>query len=195
MAEDRPQPATEPLFQLHVAVANPPAPSPTEPTRAEATTTHEIEASRPFGSRPRKQEGWRASFHSVWGKEGHALSLPSKGLLDPAMQQVGRTWREDLAIELAGEIQPEEMTLAERAQAKADRLDASAHKRHSETNAFRRAANELSRAFEFGQPIAAATLAATVTSMPGNVIRRRIVGSLRACTAISASTTVSASLI
>ena len=32
--------------------------------------------------------------------------------------------REDLALELAGEIEPEEMTLAERAQMKADRLDA-----------------------------------------------------------------------
>ncbi|OWJ74554.1 DUF3560 domain-containing protein [Haematobacter genomosp. 1] len=61
--------------------------------------------------------------------------------------------REDLALELAGEIEPEEMTLAERAQMKADRLDAIADKRAAEASAFSRAANELSKAFEFGQPI------------------------------------------
>ena len=61
--------------------------------------------------------------------------------------------REDLALELAGEIEPEDMTLAERAQMKADRLDAIAEKRAAEASAFSRAANELSRAFEFGQPI------------------------------------------
>ena len=61
--------------------------------------------------------------------------------------------REDLALELAGEIEPEEMTVAERAQAKAARLDALADKRAAESSAFSRAADELSRAFEFGQPI------------------------------------------
>ncbi|TGV34779.1 DUF3560 domain-containing protein, partial [bacterium M00.F.Ca.ET.168.01.1.1] len=52
--------------------------------------------------------------------------------------------REDLAIELAGEIEPEEMTLAERAQAKADRLDELANRRHRQANAFQRAAQDLS---------------------------------------------------
>ncbi|MER9259430.1 DUF3560 domain-containing protein [Mesorhizobium sp. M0619] len=66
--------------------------------------------------------------------------------------------REDLAIELAGEIEPEEMTLAERAQAKADRLDELANKRHRQANAFQRAANELSEAFAFGQPILGAII-------------------------------------
>lgn len=61
--------------------------------------------------------------------------------------------REDLALELAGEIEPEEMTLAERAQMKADRLDAIADKRATQASAYSRAADELSRAFEFGQPI------------------------------------------
>ncbi len=61
--------------------------------------------------------------------------------------------REDLAIELAGEIEPEEMTLAERAEAKAERLDELANKRQRDANRFAAAANELSRAFEFGQPI------------------------------------------
>ncbi|WP_269581933.1 DUF3560 domain-containing protein [Roseibium sp. Sym1] len=61
--------------------------------------------------------------------------------------------REDLALELAGEIEPEEMTLAERAEAKAARLDELAEKRQRDANRFAAAANELSRAFEFGQPI------------------------------------------
>ncbi|AZO19103.1 DUF3560 domain-containing protein [Mesorhizobium sp. M2A.F.Ca.ET.037.01.1.1] len=61
--------------------------------------------------------------------------------------------REDLAIELAGEIEPEEMTLVERAQAKAERLDELAIKRHRQANAFQRAAEDLSEAFAYGQPI------------------------------------------
>ncbi len=61
--------------------------------------------------------------------------------------------REDLALELAGEIEPEEMTLAERAAVKAERLDALAEKRGKEASAFRRAASELSEQFHMGQPI------------------------------------------
>jgi len=61
--------------------------------------------------------------------------------------------REDLALELAGEIEPEEMTLAERAQMKADRLDGIADKRAAQASAFSRAADDLSQAFYMGQPI------------------------------------------
>lgn len=61
--------------------------------------------------------------------------------------------REDLATELAGEIEPEEMTIAERAQLKAERLEGIAHKRIKEANAFNAAAEELSQAFYMGQPI------------------------------------------
>lgn len=61
--------------------------------------------------------------------------------------------REDLAIELAGEIEPEGTTMAERAQAKADRLEALADKRERQANAYSRAADELSEAFYMGQPI------------------------------------------
>lgn len=61
--------------------------------------------------------------------------------------------REDLAMELAGEIEPEEMTVAERAELKAERLDGIAHKRARQANAFQAAANELSQAFYMGQPI------------------------------------------
>lgn len=61
--------------------------------------------------------------------------------------------REDLAIKLAGEIEPEEMTLAERAIVKAERLDNLAHKRRHEAEAMTRHADDLSQAFFMGQPI------------------------------------------
>lgn len=61
--------------------------------------------------------------------------------------------REDLALELAGEIEAEEMTLAERAAMKAERLDELAAKRAREANAYSRRAAELSEAFYMGQPI------------------------------------------
>ncbi|WP_430636119.1 DUF3560 domain-containing protein [Sphingomonas hankookensis] len=61
--------------------------------------------------------------------------------------------REDLALTLAGDIEPEEMTLAERAQVKAERLDNLAAKRRGEAESLNRHANELSQAFYMGQPI------------------------------------------
>ncbi|MEP4034124.1 DUF3560 domain-containing protein [Roseibium polysiphoniae] len=61
--------------------------------------------------------------------------------------------REDLCVELAGEIEPEGTTLAERAEAKAERLDALADKRERQSNAFLKAADDLSQAFPMGQPI------------------------------------------
>lgn len=61
--------------------------------------------------------------------------------------------REDLALELAGEIEPEEMTLAERAEIKAERLDNLAAKRHGQAIAFNARADQLSEAFYMGQPI------------------------------------------
>lgn len=61
--------------------------------------------------------------------------------------------REDIALELAGEIEAEEMTLAERAAAKADRLAGIAHKRAAESSAYRARAAEISEQFAYGQPI------------------------------------------
>ena len=61
--------------------------------------------------------------------------------------------REDLAIELAGDIEPEEMTLAERATIKAERLDALAHRKNADANAFARRADEIAERFAGGQPI------------------------------------------
>lgn len=61
--------------------------------------------------------------------------------------------REDLCVELAGDIEPEGTTLAERAEFKAARLDTIAENKARKANAFQRAADELSRSFEGGQPI------------------------------------------
>lgn len=60
---------------------------------------------------------------------------------------------EDLAVELAGEIEAEEMTVAERAEMKADRLDGLADKRTREANQFQKAARDISERFAQGQPI------------------------------------------
>lgn len=61
--------------------------------------------------------------------------------------------REDLAIDLAGDIEPEGVTLAERAQSKAERLDELAAKRAGDAIGFGRAARDISERFAMGQPI------------------------------------------
>lgn len=61
--------------------------------------------------------------------------------------------REDLCIELAGEITAEDSTLVDRAEAKAARLDALAEKRARQANGYYNAANRLSERFYGGQPI------------------------------------------
>lgn len=63
------------------------------------------------------------------------------------------TRREDLCLELAGEIEPEEMTLAERAQMKAARLDDLAARKSQRAGAFQKAAQDISERFYMGQPI------------------------------------------
>lgn len=61
--------------------------------------------------------------------------------------------REDFCVELAGDIEPEEMTLVERAELKAMRLDALAEKRAGQAGAFAAAAHRISERFASGQPI------------------------------------------
>ena len=61
--------------------------------------------------------------------------------------------REDLLIELAGEIEPEQTSLAERAEARAERYDEIAANKAKTANAYQRVADDLSRHFEYGQPI------------------------------------------
>ena len=61
--------------------------------------------------------------------------------------------REDLCLELAGFITAEGTTLAERAEAKAERLSNLAEKRSQQANTYRAAAERISRNFAAGQPI------------------------------------------
>lgn len=61
--------------------------------------------------------------------------------------------REDFCLSIAGEISREEMTLAERAEIKAARLNGYSARRANESNAFSQAAYDISKRFEFGQPI------------------------------------------
>jgi len=61
--------------------------------------------------------------------------------------------REDFCLKIAGEIGAEETTLVERAQAKAERLDALGHKRAHEADSYAEAVNRISKRFEAGQPI------------------------------------------
>jgi hypothetical protein len=61
--------------------------------------------------------------------------------------------REDLCIELAGEIEPEGTTLAERAELKAQRLDTIAANKARAANAYSQRASDISQRFDMGQPI------------------------------------------
>lgn len=61
--------------------------------------------------------------------------------------------REDICLELAGDITAELTTMVERASIKVDRLDDLAVKRASESNSFYAAATRISERFAAGQPI------------------------------------------
>ncbi len=61
--------------------------------------------------------------------------------------------REDFALEMAGEITAEGTTLAERAAAKAERLEDLAGKNARNSNSFLNAAHSISERFAYGQPI------------------------------------------
>ena len=112
------------------------------------------------------------SFTATYSPEDNKIRIYASSRLDAEtyarVKEAGFKWapkqelfvaprwtpqREDLAIELAGEIEAEEMTLAERAAMKAERLEGLADRRHAQANAFARRADELSQAFYMGQPI------------------------------------------
>lgn len=61
--------------------------------------------------------------------------------------------REDFLLELAGEITAEGSTVAERAEAKAERLENLATKSAAKSDAYHAAANRISERFYMGQPI------------------------------------------
>lgn len=112
------------------------------------------------------------SFTATYSPDDNKIRLYASSRLDAVtyarVKEAGFKWapkqalfvaprwtpeREDLAIELAGEIEAEEMTLAERAAIKAERLEGLADKRRAQANAFAHRADELSQAFYMGQPI------------------------------------------
>lgn len=113
-----------------------------------------------------------ATYTATYSPEDNKLRLYASSRLDTELyarvKAAGFKWapkqelfvapawspeREDLCIELAGEIEAEESTLAERAEAKADRLETLSIKRRQQANAFSRAAHDISERFAFGQPI------------------------------------------
>jgi hypothetical protein len=113
-----------------------------------------------------------SNITATYSPEDNKLRLyPSERLSEEVFQRVkdaGFRWaprqelfvapswsvsREDLAMELAGDIEPEGTTLAERAEIKAARLDAIAEKRARESDAFQNAAQAISERFSAGQPI------------------------------------------
>lgn len=60
---------------------------------------------------------------------------------------------EDFCMTLAGSIEPEEMSLADRAEFKAERLAGYSLKRANDSNVYRSRADQLSQRFAYGQPI------------------------------------------
>jgi hypothetical protein len=112
------------------------------------------------------------TYTATYSPEDNKIRLYASARLDPEtyarVRAAGFIWapkqelfvapkwtpeREDLATELAGDIEAEEMTLAERAAMKAERLDNLAHKRRGEAEALSRRADEISQRFYMGQPI------------------------------------------
>lgn len=61
--------------------------------------------------------------------------------------------REDFCIQVAGDIEAEQSTMIERAEAKAEHLENIASNREKQGNAFSETADQISKRFEFGQPI------------------------------------------
>lgn len=112
------------------------------------------------------------SFTATYSPEDNKLRIYAEEYFDDEMLQrvkdhgfrwapkqklfVAPSWtpaREDFCIELAGEITAEQTTLVERAEAKAERLDALAIKRSQQSSSYHDAANRISERFAAGQPI------------------------------------------
>jgi hypothetical protein len=74
----------------------------------------------------------------------------------PVQQLLVATWspkREDICAEFADSIVPDDLTLADRAIAKVERLEAIAKKRLTEASGYSAAAQRIADCIEFGQPI------------------------------------------
>lgn len=112
-------------------------------------------------------------FNATYSPEDNKLRLYADVRLDSEdwaiMKENGFKWapkqelfvcywsvsREDFMLKIAGDILPEEMTMVERAEAKADRLLLLAQKRSDQCVGYQRAANDLMMRLDNNQPILA----------------------------------------
>ncbi|MCJ8292913.1 MAG: DUF3560 domain-containing protein [Colwellia sp.] len=113
----------------------------------------------------------KEDFNATYSPEDNKLRLYTDVRIDQSdwelMKQHGWKWapkqelfvcywsvaREDFCLAIAGDILPEEMTMVERAEAKADRLLILAKKRVADSLGYAAAANELSLRIDSNQPI------------------------------------------
>lgn len=112
------------------------------------------------------------TYTATYSPEDNKLRLYASGRLDAETYErvraagfrwapkqelfVAPTWtpgREDLLVELAGEVGDEDTTLVERAEAKADRLEDLAERRTGEAVAAKAAVDRIADGIPFGQPI------------------------------------------
>ncbi len=112
------------------------------------------------------------TFDATYSPEDNKLRIFASSRLDPDLyarfKEMGFKWapkqelfvaptwtpaREDFCLELAETIEPEQSTMIERAEAKAERLDNLAQKRETDSNAYAAAADRISQRFTGGQPI------------------------------------------
>lgn len=111
-------------------------------------------------------------YTATYSPEDNKLRLYASGRLDAEtyarVKAAGFKWapkqelfvapawspgREDLLIELAGDIEDEDKSLVQRAEEKAERLEALSDRKASEAHRVRDAADQLSGRFDMGQPI------------------------------------------
>ena len=113
----------------------------------------------------------QADFEATYSPEDDKLRIYASVRIDSddwqAMKASGWRWapkqdlffakwsvdNEDFCAALAGEIMPEETTMAERAELKAERLINLAEKRATQSFGYQAAAHRISERFEAGQPI------------------------------------------
>jgi protein-L-isoaspartate O-methyltransferase len=114
----------------------------------------------------------QADFTATYSPDDNKLRLSAAHRLDPDLyarvREAGYIWapkleqfvapcwtpeREDLAIELAGEILDEDSTLLDRAEDRAERFEGYQSRRRQEAESARRAVDRIAQRFEGGQPI------------------------------------------
>src|SRR5581483_1406893 len=112
------------------------------------------------------------TFSATYSPDDNKIRLYASSRLDPEtyarVKAAGFKWapkqelfvapmwtpeREDLAIELAGEIEDEDKSLAERAEERSERFEGYSERRAADATGALAAVEQVSQRFEFGQPI------------------------------------------